>query len=40
MQTLQRLHGFLLKVADAELGLAKEVAVAGLVPALMRPCNG
>ena len=36
----QRLHGFLLKAADAELGLANEVVVAGLAPALLRPRNG
>ena len=29
----------LLKAADAELGLADEVVVAGLVPALLRPRN-
>ena len=40
LQTLRRTHGFLLKMADAELGLADEVVVAGLVPALLSPRNG
>ena len=40
LQTLRRLHGFLLKAADTELGLADEVVVAGLAPALLRPRNG
>ena len=33
MQTLRRLHGFLLKAVDAELGLADKVVVVGLAPA-------
>ena len=40
LATLQRLHGFLLKGPDTELGLADEVVVAGLIPTLMRQRNG
>ena len=40
MQTLRRLHGLLLRAADAELGLADEVVVAGLTPALLGPRIG
>ena len=39
-QTLRRLHGFLLRAADAELGLADEVVVAELAPALLGPRIG
>ena len=37
-ETLWKLHGFLLKAVDAELGLADEVVVDGFAPALLRPC--
>ena len=40
LQTLQRLHGYLLEAADVELGLVDEVVVAGLAPALLRPRIG
>ena len=40
LQTLWGSHGFLRKAVGAELGLAEEVVVAGLVPALLRPYNG
>ena len=40
LQTLRRLHGFLIKALDAELGLADEVVVVGLALALSRPRNG
>ena len=40
LQTLRASHGFLLKAVGAELGLADEVVVVGLVLALLRPRNG
>ena len=40
LRTLRRLHGFLLKAVDAELGLGDEVVVVELALSLLRPRNG